>query len=669
MATNYGGNDLEEWFNHFNFTEKLRNVLQENFEAKLVEDLAYVYDDPEMLKDVENAVARLEYRKFLDVRRKTTLIAPPETTPPSTSSTPPPAPFPSYSMHSVTPPPPPALTPTAPPPPSTFDLAMEAKRRELLEMERKLEKEKEKHRRAVEKTKAIEKKKKLIPLLEEKIRRAASLDIVFLLDCTGSMSSYIEATKTNITEFVTNIKSLHPGVSLRLAFIGYRDHCDKEERLAVMRFTLNIEEFKTMVGSQVAKGGGDDAEDVLGGLHVVRALEWESETRILYHIGDAPCHGSEYHSASCSDDYPQGDPNGLMPGDILLGLKANKVQYFFGKIKDKTDIMISKFNEFAGNTNPPYIITTPMTASGDMMSVITKSVTTTFSESLSASARTDDGKVSKRDVVLDPTVPRWEVVAVESTLRFEMKMPKSLDELFDNITYSDDDDCISDFPDRELFRVKVAPSPFAKGEMRAAYYGQLITGLTTSTAIVLKESLAKSPEHLTKERYQAFLACHRAAKALSIEFNRVKPESCPCIDFCDACIIQFMQRREPINQPFMIQESQIPDTFEKYNNNSGFCAPNPSHITGTNHAAVQAFSHWTYQVSNERMLVVDCQGGYNAAERRFLLTDPAVHFVDVTRFGGTNMGRPGMGKFFETHKCNEFCQALKLTRPATTTST
>jgi hypothetical protein len=115
--------------------------------------------------------------------------------------------------------------------------------------------------------------------------------------------------------------------------------------------------------------------------------------------------------------------------------------------------------------------------------------------------------------------------------------------MIDTITYTEDGDkCISDFPDREHYRVKLARDPFAKGEMRAAYYGQAITGLNTSSGIVLKESLAVSTSQLTKPKYEAFLSCHRAAKALSIEFNRVKPVNCPRIEFCDACIIQFMAR-------------------------------------------------------------------------------------------------------------------------------
>lgn len=158
----------------------------------------------------------------------------------------------------------------------------------------------------------------------------------------------------------------------------------------------------------------------------------------------------------------------------------------------------------------------------------------------------------------------------------------------------------------------------------------------------------------------SFLSSHRAAKVLATEFNRIKPADCPIIDFCDACIVQLARRYV---QPYMIQELQIPDTFEKYNNNSGYCAPNPT-FNGTRHDAVQAFSHWTYAKTRETMIVVDCQGGYNAASKRFLLTNPAIHSTDVTLFGDTNLGVSGMKKFFETHRCNGYCTALGFVKPA-----
>ena len=74
----------------------------------------------------------------------------------------------------------------------------------------------------------------------------------------------------------------------------------------------------------------------------------------------------------------------------------------------------------------------------------------------------------------------------------------------------------------------------------------------------------------------------------------------------------------------------------------------------------QAFSHWTYQYTYGEKLVCDLQG---VLTNRFELTDPAIHSKRGRVFGLTDKGRKGMRAFFETHKCNPLCKALRL-KPA-----
>lgn len=71
----------------------------------------------------------------------------------------------------------------------------------------------------------------------------------------------------------------------------------------------------------------------------------------------------------------------------------------------------------------------------------------------------------------------------------------------------------------------------------------------------------------------------------------------------------------------------------------------------------QAFSHWTYQYTRREKLVCDLQGVLTS---RFELTDPAIHSKEGKRFGLTDKGKKGMRDFFETHKCNPLCKALRL---------
>ena len=62
-------------------------------------------------------------------------------------------------------------------------------------------------------------------------------------------------------------------------------------------------------------------------------------------------------------------------------------------------------------------------------------------------------------------------------------------------------------------------------------------------------------------------------------------------------------------------------------------------------------------------MVVDLQGiitKIEDEERTAILTDPAIHSVDKTRFGRMNLGKEGMEIFFKRHHCNRYCTALNL---------
>ncbi len=57
---------------------------------------------------------------------------------------------------------------------------------------------------------------------------STDLDLMFIMDCTGSMGSWIAKCKDELKNIITHVKSQHEGVVVRIAFIGYRDICDKE---------------------------------------------------------------------------------------------------------------------------------------------------------------------------------------------------------------------------------------------------------------------------------------------------------------------------------------------------------------------------------------------------------------------------------------------------------
>ena len=52
------------------------------------------------------------------------------------------------------------------------------------------------------------------------------IDIVFCVDTTGSMGSYLEKTKSTITSIINKVKDNTKGedVSIKFGFVSYKDH-------------------------------------------------------------------------------------------------------------------------------------------------------------------------------------------------------------------------------------------------------------------------------------------------------------------------------------------------------------------------------------------------------------------------------------------------------------
>lgn len=126
-----------------------------------------------------------------------------------------------------------------------------------------LEREKQK-REAKEKLVATQRRWKLIGDLQRDLLVSASLDVVFVLDTTGSMEGYINAARDNMNQLVDGLSRLYPDIPLRVAFVGYKDHCNGLNRLSVLHFTNSINTFRVKLSDQRARGGCGRFADVLG---------------------------------------------------------------------------------------------------------------------------------------------------------------------------------------------------------------------------------------------------------------------------------------------------------------------------------------------------------------------------------------------------------------------
>ena len=103
-------------------------------------------------------------------------------------------------------------------------------------------------------------------------------------------------------------------------------------------------------------------------------------------------------------------------------------------------------------------------------------------------------------------------------------------------------------------------------------------------------------------------------------------------------------------------EDYITGSFVKWTNNAGFIDEDIYSCT------LDSFAHWTYEYSNEYLMVNDLQGMI-IDKKEYLLTDPAIACPeDHDRFTASNLGIKGIQKCFQSHQCNHICKYLKLKR-------
>lgn len=119
------------------------------------------------------------------------------------------------------------------------------------------------------------------------------MEVVFVLDTTGSMSGMIAGAKQKIWAIANKLKSARPTPEIRFGLVGYRDRRDAYVT-KVFGLTGNLDEVYTNLYAFEAQGGGDEPESVNEALHrAVRDLQWSTDPevlRVVFLVGDARPH-------------------------------------------------------------------------------------------------------------------------------------------------------------------------------------------------------------------------------------------------------------------------------------------------------------------------------------------------------------------------------------------
>jgi hypothetical protein len=130
-----------------------------------------------------------------------------------------------------------------------------------------------------------------------------NLDLVFVVDTTGSMGDELSYLKSEFKAIATTLATRFPHVNQRYGLIVYRDRGD-EYVTRSFELTSSVDEFRKHLGAQSAAGGGDNPEAMEVGLQEAVKLQWRSAdtARVMFLVADAPPHAQDIGRAMAAAD-------------------------------------------------------------------------------------------------------------------------------------------------------------------------------------------------------------------------------------------------------------------------------------------------------------------------------------------------------------------------------
>jgi Mg-chelatase subunit ChlD len=119
------------------------------------------------------------------------------------------------------------------------------------------------------------------------------IDVVFVLDTTGSMSGLIQTAKDKIWSIATTMTSAQQTPNIRIGLVGFRDRGD-EYVTRVIDLSDDLDSVYASLMEFQAAGGGDGPESVNKALYdAVHGISWSQDPRayqVVFLVGDAPPH-------------------------------------------------------------------------------------------------------------------------------------------------------------------------------------------------------------------------------------------------------------------------------------------------------------------------------------------------------------------------------------------
>ena len=171
-----------------------------------------------------------------------------------------------------------------------------------------------------------------------------TIELVFVIDTTGSMGGLIDGAKQKIWGIVNEVMKSPSKPEVRMGLVAYRDHGDAYIT-QVLPVTRDLDKVYGTLMAYKAQGGGDTPEDVRQALaDGVHKVGWSPRSpniaQILFLVGDAPPH----------DDYGN-EPDTIASASeaVKAGIIVNTIQC--GRLPGTSDVWKKIVGRVRGNTS------------------------------------------------------------------------------------------------------------------------------------------------------------------------------------------------------------------------------------------------------------------------------------------------------------------------------
>lgn len=159
------------------------------------------------------------------------------------------------------------------------------------------------------------------------------IEIMLVVDVTGSMSDEIDFLKAELADVVNRIAANDSETVIKLAMLFYRDHNDSVPfdyyDFTDVTTSTGLAQQQLQLNKQGASGGGDYPEAVDDALDLAVNKQWSTgaTTKIIFHVLDAPAHDKTENKEKLENAVKAAAEKGIRLCPIICSGAAEVTEY------------------------------------------------------------------------------------------------------------------------------------------------------------------------------------------------------------------------------------------------------------------------------------------------------------------------------------------------------